>query len=388
MIEIGEHGRVGYVDLPNGHVKARVSARLYTGKLKTFTATALTAEAAREQLSTRLDRALHRGDGETLSPHMLLSSWIEYWQREFLEEDRKKSTVELYQSVLRVRVLPNIVDLRLDALTHIWARNWLRTVTDGLAPDTVKQTKAIMHRVLADAVSFDLLPSGNPFTGVRVAGAKRSRKGARDRFTPRQMREIVADLDSWIASAPTARHESRQRLRDAIVIYAVAGPRRAELMGVTVGALRWGLNASATIVIERQIDVHGSVIDLKTNEAGHREITISDTLALEVLKRRSTGKKPTDYLFDAGKPNLRWLPTNVGRDLRLFRAWRAEQETPPTYELALLTPRILRHTAAANTRAVLGLEAAQALCGHENIATTETYYAPPSKQASAASLFS
>jgi integrase len=321
---------------------------------------------------------------------MLLSSWIEYWQREFLNEDRKKSTVELYQSVLRVRVLPNIVNIRLDELTHLWARNWLRTVTDGLAPDTVKLTKAVLHRVLADAVSFDLLPSGNPFTGVRVAGAKRSRKGARDRFTPRQMREIVADLDSWIASAPTARHKSRQRLRDAIVIYAVAGPRRAELMGVTVGALHWGVNnTTVTITVEQQIDVHGAVVDLKTNEAGHREITISDTLALEVLKRRSVGKKPTDYLFEAGKPNLRWLPTNVGRDFRLFRTWRAEQETPPTtYKLALLTPHILRHTAAANTRAVLGLEAAQALCGHASIATTETYYAPPSKHASAASIFS
>lgn len=252
----------------------------------------------REEVARKLTVALKtRQDGlpmfnEKLTLARFLSEWLEGARASLRPNSHTR-----YEQLVRLHTLPALGRLPLAKLTpqHL-QRLYAAKLDEGLAPQTVHQLHAVLHRALRQAFRWGLV-------GRNVADLvdpPRSQGRQMAHLSPEQARALLAAA-------------SGDRLEALYVLALTTGMRRGELL-----ALRWAnidFEAGALHVVgTMQRTADGLTMGSPKTEKSRRQVALSAT-AVQALRRHRAGQaaqrlvlgkawEDTDFVFanDVGGP--------------------------------------------------------------------------------------
>jgi integrase len=242
-----------------------------TGKRRFYSKNGFpTKKAAQEALSAELAR-FHKGAFVEPSKLTVQAFLLEQWFPA-IEGRLRRSTRANYVTNLKVHVIPALGALKLQRLTAPRIAAFYselltggRRDGKGLAPKTVRNIHALLHRALKDAARWGYVPHNRADDVDAPQGASPQRQV----WTPEQLRAFLA-------------HVREDRLYALWLLVATTGMRRAELAG-----LRWSdidfARARLTPRLPRVVvnyQVHES--DTKT-ASGRRSLSL-DAATLEALR--------------------------------------------------------------------------------------------------------
>lgn len=217
---------------------------------------------------------LLRGDDLDLSSRdLLFKVYAADWMATKIE--LRPKTVELYDMLLRVHILPTFGDYPLSKIDRKMVRRWHADRCDGRwASSTVAKMYRLLRQILQAAVD-DRIARENP---CRINGAATERSVER---VPPTVDEVVRLAD---AIDP--------RYRAMVIVAAFVGLRRSECFGLA----RRHLDLDGpTIVVERQkvwTDADGFVFGPPKTHAGSRRLALPELVAAEL--RTHLDRYPTD----------------------------------------------------------------------------------------------
>jgi len=222
-------------------------------------ASILLEDYAREWLATRLGRG-----GEPLRPRVR----------------------ELYESELRLHILPELGPVPIGRLDAATVRSWYADlVRDGPGPSTVAKCYRLLRAILNTAVE-DGLVVANPCT---ITGAGAEHAVERDLPTIAQVFQLADTVDV--------------RYRALVLVAAFSGLRRGELFGlrrVDVDAVQ----RSVAVEQQRQQLADGAhVIGPPKSEAGRRVVALPSEAFDPLVEHlaRFVGADPSSWVFTGDK---------------------------------------------------------------------------------------
>jgi integrase len=319
----------------------------------------LTADSPEKlsELVTRTKREIHTGtyvepSTDTLATY--LTEWLNA-----VESTIRPSTAHVYETIITTHIRPALGGIVLARLTPLSVQAYYTDKLKSLAPATVRQHHAILHRALDRAVKWGLL-ARNVCDAVEPPTI---RPPALTVWTGEQARVFLAG---------SAGH----RLGPLFAVALATGMRMGELL-----ALRWAdldldrgrLTVTRTLTRDRA----GSwTIGEPKSVAGRRGITLPAgavaalrrhrTAQLERMLRQRDTWQALDLVFDAGDGSL-LMPSTVKK---VFVALTERQGLPR------LRFHDLRHTSATLAlEAGVPVKAVSERLGHSDVAMTLSRYA-------------
>lgn len=188
----------------------------------------------------------------------------------------KPSAIRSYEQVLRARVLPELGQLRLSALTRNSIQDLVdRLMAEGLSPSSIRNTvlplRAIYRRALQRSEVLQ-----NPTLGLALPAARQRRERI---ARPSEARALLEALSE------------RDRALWATALYA--GLRRGELQ-----ALRWADVdfAEGVIRVERSWDERVGPVAPKSR-AGRRRVPLCKPLSAHLAANRLLSGGPQELVF-------------------------------------------------------------------------------------------
>lgn len=194
-------------------------------------------------------------------------------------------TVELYGSLLRLHLLPDLGPVPLDELRPSRVRAWYAArVQAGTGRSTTAKAYRLLKTILGTAVADELIPR-NPCL-LRGAGSER---------TPARTPPTLAEVDALAAAVDP-------RWRMFVLVAAWSGLRWGELAGLT--RKRVNLLHGTLTVQEQLIEVGGRVsLSPPKTDAGRRVVHLPPHLLpdLEDHLDRYCGADPDAWVFTGAK---------------------------------------------------------------------------------------
>ena len=155
------HGDGSYYKRADGRWEARLT--LPGGRRKSVYGR--TRQEARSRAAQLLDRASQGLD--VLSHDQSLADYLHRWLADVAAATVRPSTLDSYERVIRVRILPALGRVRLTAVTPQQLQAlYNELLKSGLSPASVVRTHAVLHGAFAQAVRWNLLPR-NPCDATR-----------------------------------------------------------------------------------------------------------------------------------------------------------------------------------------------------------------------------
>ena len=336
----------------NGEVRYDVRYRGADGKerSKTFR-TKKDAERYERAQQTAMERGLWV---DPQKGRITLEAWAHDWQRTVVH--LRPTTRRIYESNLRLHILPGLGAVELGKLTPAMLRAWLAEVTvkvgghgKPMSAASSAQAYRTLNRVLSAAVDDELL-GRNPLTGIRPP-----------RATQHEMRFLTHDEVATLAATIDPRY------RAMILLAAYGGARAGELIALRrrhVDLLR------RTITVVEQVQVVGGRFEVQApkSAAGRRAIPLPGVV-VEALQQ---------HLAEVAEPGPDGVvfPSPEGGYLRLENFRRRSWE-PAVRQTGLAPLRFhdLRHTCASLAIAAgADVKVLQRMLGHASAALTLDRY--------------
>ena len=254
----------------NGDVRYEVRYRAANGKERSRTfRTKKEAERHERGQKTAMER------GVWVDPQkgrVTLEQWAIEWQRTVVH--LRSSTRRIYETNLRLHILPELGAFELGKLTPSLLRSWLAGLTSKvggrgkpLAPGSVAQAYRTLNRVLAAAVADEIL-GRNPLAGVKPPRVERE-----------EMRFLTHDEVAALVEAIDPRY------RAMVLVAAYGGLRAGELVALRRRHLDL-LHRTVTVVEQAQRRSGGGFeIQAPKSAAGRRAVSLP-TLVSESLERQ------------------------------------------------------------------------------------------------------
>jgi integrase len=268
-----------------------------------------------------------------------------------------------YRDMIRRWITPHLGSKRLVELTPIDVKVWHSALLDHggvggrpLSVRSVQYAHRVLHRALADAVRWNLIPI-NPASGARA---------------PRVQR---AELTVWTSdeAARFLRHVANERLSALWVLALHTGMRRGELAG-----LRWkdvDLDDGTLTVAQQRTNANHEVVIAAPKGRSQRQIVLAPATVAALRQHRAEQLRErlalgeawadTGYIFveEAGQP---YHPHSY---LTMFRRACARADVPP------IRLHDLRHTMATLAlQAGVHPKVVQEQLGHSAINVTMDVY--------------
>lgn len=366
----GEHGKITIDTLPTGKVRARTSARV-AGQQRPVqvTATAVDADAAREELLAKLAKLPRIYSGTTVNGRTLVSELLDIYVRRLTETDLSIQTKARYTASAGGFLKRELGHLRL----HQLDANLIDEVFVELNRahhSEAKNARVVLRAALNIARRAGAIPENYATGGSRL---KKSRKRRVMALDARGVTNLFALIDAD-RHAVTRGPKSRKQHDDLEDILSVqlgsGGPRISEVAAFHVDDVNFE-TTPATIRSHRAVvyqgpsnGAPGRYLVQETTKTHQIRVLSLDAEATEVLRRRVQTAASSGLIFHVdGRPmNL----NNLRRTLR-----RALAGTP--YEGWLSTHTIRRSVGTAVARAH-GASTAAAVLGHANEQVTRQSY--------------
>jgi integrase len=319
-----------------------------------------TKKAAQAALNDALSGIQH---GTFVAPsRQTLGAFLDMWI-EGARNELARTSWTGYRDMIRRWIKPHLGAKRLGELTSIDVKVWHSALLDHggvggrqLSVRSVQYAHRVLHRALADAVRWNLIPI-NPASGARA---------------PRLQR---GELTVWTAeeAATFLQHVAEERLAALWVLALHTGMRRGELAG-----LRWrdvDLEAGTLTVAQQRTTANHEVVISAPKGRSQRQIVLAPATvaalrqhrALQLRERLAVGEAwtHTGYVFvdEAGQP---YHPHSY---LTMFHRACARADVPP------IRIHDLRHTMATLAlQAGVHPKVVQEQLGHSAINVTMDVY--------------
>jgi len=193
---------------------------------------------------------------------------------------------ELYESELRLHILPGLGRIELGRLNTATVRSWhAELLAKGPGASTVAKCYRLLRAMLATAVEDGII-AVNPCT---IKGAGVEHAGERPIITPAQAWELADAVDP--------------RFRALVLLAAFGGLRLGELLGLTRSNLDL-LHSTVTVRVQRQQLNHGEwVTGPPKTEAGVRTFVLPGELVPIVAGHLDgwVGSEPDALVFTGAK---------------------------------------------------------------------------------------
>ena len=337
----------------NGEVRYEVRYRGVDGKerSKTFR-TKKDAERHERQQQMAMERGLWIDPQRS---RVTLAAWSGEWQRTVVH--LRSSTRRIYDTNLRLHILPELGAYEMGKLTPSLLRAWLADLSSRagrrgrpLAPGSVSQAYRTLNRVLAAAVDDEIL-GRNPLTGVKPPPVERE-----------EMRFLSHDDVAALVDAIDPRY------RAMVLVAAYGGLRAGEIVALRARHLDL-LHKTVTVVEQAQRRAGGGFeLQAPKSAAGRRAVSLPKFVVDELERHLSSVSEhgPDGVVF----------PSPLGGYLRLEnfrkRAWE------PAVQRAGLAPlrfHDLRHTCASLAIAAgADVKVLQRMLGHSSATLTLDRY--------------
>lgn len=210
-----------------------------------------------------------------------LSGYSERWFEE--RPQLRPRTVELYEGLLRLHILPDLGRVELGRLNTSLIRRWHARLLAAEKPgaSTVAKAYRLLHAIL-DTATADGLIATNP-CAIKGAGVERAKE-----------RPIITVAQVW-----TLADAIEPRLKLMVLLAGFMGLRKGELFGLTRERVDL-MHSTITIVEQRQQLRDGTVLTgPPKTEAGVRNLAIPESLIAEVESHleRFVPATPESLLF-------------------------------------------------------------------------------------------
>lgn len=270
------------------------------------------------------------------------------------------STAELYDTGLRLRVLPALGHVRVAKITAGMIDRTIDAWEVEHSASTIKNSIAPLVRVLDEAVRDDII-SINP-----AKHRARRNLGKHVTHTTGALRQYALPDLATLRKLATACGKVHQSYSDHVMLAALLAARGSEVAGLRVGDVDW---ENHIVWIRRQhYPGKGGLVVKQTKGRRDRPVPMLDALE-SVLERLTTDKKPDDPLLRGPRGGV--LTTATVRDATRW------DDLVAGLNLTGLTRHGLRHTGATwMADAGIALHVLQEILGHQSIETTKGYLHP------------
>ncbi len=239
-----------------------------------------------------------------LKSELSLAAYAPRWLKN--RDDIKATTRDLYESQLRLHILPPLGRYRLEAITPGLIATWNREMKSK-GSTVAAQSYRLLRTLLNHAISEGLLAS-NPRT-LRNAGIP---KVKREEVMPE-----VWEIEKIMENTP-------ERYRALVGILAWGGLRIGEALALT----RDSFNSNSGVLHNgvRVYRISNGRIDLDTpkSERSIRDIVLPDSVRLELIEHLERFTKPGSqaFIFEAHKGG--YLSASTFREIFIAARERAE----------------------------------------------------------------
>ncbi|MCC5675327.1 site-specific integrase [Kocuria rhizophila] len=270
------------------------------------------------------------------------------------------STAELYDTGLRLRVLPALGHIRVAKITAGMIDRTIDTWETEHSASTIKNSIAPLVRVLDEAVRDDII-SINP-----AKHRARRNLGKHVTQTTGALRQYALPDLPTLQKLAAACGEVHQSYSDHVMLAALLAARGSEVAGLRAGDVDWD---NHIVWIRRQhYPGRGGLVIKQTKGRRDRPVPMLDALE-PVLGRLAADKRPDDPLLRGPRGGV--LTTATVRDATHW------DDLVAKLGFDNLTRRGLRHTGATwMADAGIALHVLQEILGHQSIKTTKGYLHP------------
>ena len=308
-----------------------------------------------EEFFEQMRVATETGTDPTITLTDYAASIGDRWQRGL----DPTSTAELYETGLRLRVLPALGHIRVAKITAGMIDRTIDAWEAEYSASTIKNSIAPLVRVLDEAVRDDIIP-------LNPAKHRARRNLGKDltRTTGALRQYALPDL-ATLRKLAEACGKVHQSYSDHVMLAALLAARGSEVAGLRAGDVDW----DNIVWIRRQhFPGKGGLVVKQTKGRRERAVPILDALE-PVLTRLTAEKKPDDPLLRGPRGGV--LTTATVRDATHW------DELVANLGLPGLTRHGLRHTGATwMADAGIALHVLQEILGHQSIETTKGYLHP------------
>jgi integrase len=260
----------------------------------------------REKVRDEMARALaDRADGLVFDDeNVTVGEYLDTWLKGSMRGSARQSTLDRYESAIRLHIKPALGRIRLKKLTPVHVQGFYQDRLDaGLAPASVNKLHAILHKALDQAVKWNMVPR-NVTKAVKAP-----------RPTPKEMSTLSAQETRRLLEAARG-----DRLEALYVLAVTTGMRQGELL-----ALKW-----------RDVDLENATISVR------RTLTKSGGRLL-LGEPKTKKSRRTIPLTEAAVPTLREHLTRQVVDVqRLGDLYRDEGFVFASQVGTLINPTNLR----------------------------------------------
>jgi integrase len=340
----------------DGYWAGAFYARTTSGARKRVVVYGKTLQEARDRLLKAMQQA-HSGV-PVPDESWKLGAYLEYWLEHVVKHNRRPATYALYETNIRLYLIPGLGTRRLNRLSVAAVQMFLNQRLEK--GDSVRKVQ-IMRTVLSAALTRALREELIPRNVARLVELPQWQRGT--------IRPWTADEAKWFLGA--ARPDP---LYAAFVLLILYGLRRGEALG-----LRWtDIDFEAgTIQIRQQLQrIQGQLIlgPVKTR-AGQREMPLLD-LVREALEGRAA--QQAAHRADMGSA---WpatdllLTTRTGRPVEPRNLVRSFRRICDDNKIRIIKVHHLRHTVGSLLKDLqVPARDAQVILGHSRVSTTLEIY--------------
>ena len=198
-----------------------------------------------------------------------LEEWLDQWMTDVIIPNRRQKTVDRYEGVIRLHLVPHLGHLELSKITPVHVQRlegYLRTER-GMSPKGVQMVHNVLGGALRHAVKMELI-SRNPVASVSPPPLEK-----KEAFSP-----VVASVRRLLAHAEADGHH----LWPCLHLLAYTGLRRGEVL-----ALEWSrVNLDKqlmTVAASLVTTARGISVEQPKTSSGQRVVDL-DSLTVEMLR--------------------------------------------------------------------------------------------------------
>ena len=191
-----------------------------------------------------------------------LAQWMELWMNDMVIPNRKQKTIDRYEGVIRLHVVPDLGHVEIDKLTPVQVQSLeSRLLRDKkMAPRGVQMVHNVLSGALKHALRMDLI-SRNPIASVSPPAVVK-----REAASPTELQ-----VKSLLATAQAERHY----LWPCIHLIAYTGMRRGEALG-----LKWSQvhldNKELRVNVSLVVTARGLALDEPKTPNAKRVVNLDD----------------------------------------------------------------------------------------------------------------
>ena len=346
---------------PDGRWEARYTAGRDSGTGKQvqrsiYGATQKEVRQKLQQVCIDIDTGIY-----TEPARLTVGAWLDIWVTEYTG-NLKPVTLQLYKDRIRLHIKPYIGALSLNSLKSPAIQNMYNTLKDKIAPGTIINIHAILHKALQQAIIIGYIRV-NPSDGC---------------ILPRNERKKITPLDNDDISRFLQAIQGH-KYENLFIVDLFTGMRQGEILGLTWDCIDY-INGSIYIYqqLQKERIKNGRYLFVPLKNNKPRNITPAP-FVMETLKRQYREqiqiRMAVNELWNQGDLSNLVFTNDTGGHLSHFTVW--EEFKKITSALGIEGARFhdLRHSyAVASLHAGDDIKTVQENLGHHTAAFTLDVY--------------